>query len=240
MARTVDATGYAVRREAFIDAAQRLIQTEGYEQMSIQDLLDELDASRGAFYHYFDSKGALLDAVVARMVTDAMAAVEPIVDDPGLSATEKLSGLFSGIASWKVERIDLLMAVFRVWLSEGNAPVRERFRLSVVDSMTPVLTRIIDEGTRDDSFDVTDAEHRARVIVSLLLGANEHAGQLFTAYQDELITIDEVEGALNAYPEALERVLGARPGSLRWFEPGDLRRWFDLSRLTPMTMEGHR
>ena len=61
MARTVNATVYAVRRDAFIDAAQRLIQAKGYEQMSIQDVLDELDASTGAFYHYFDSKAALLD-----------------------------------------------------------------------------------------------------------------------------------------------------------------------------------
>jgi AcrR family transcriptional regulator len=240
MARTVDATGYAVRREAFVDAAQRLIQTEGYEQMSIQDLLDELGASRGAFYHYFDSKAALLDAVIARMVTDAMAAVEPIVEDPDLSATEKMRGLFSGIASWKVERIDLLLAVLRVWLSDGNALVRERLRRSVVDSMTPVLTRVIGQGSLDGSFDVADAEHVARALVSLLLGAQEHAGQLFTGYQAELVTIEEIEGAMNAYPEAFERVLGARPGSLRWFEPGDLHRWFDLARLTPLTMEGHR
>ena len=82
---------------------------------------------------------------------------------------------------------------------------------------------------------MTDAEHVARVLVSLLLGANEHAGALFTRYQAGLVTLEEVEGALNAYPEAFERVLGARPGSLRWFEPGDLRRWFDLAVIHPST-----
>ncbi|HEY8169068.1 MAG TPA: TetR/AcrR family transcriptional regulator [Candidatus Limnocylindrales bacterium] len=235
MARTVDPTVNAVRREAFVDAAQRLIQASGYEQMSIQDLLDELDASRGAFYHYFDSKASLLDAVIARMVTDAMVAVEPIVEDPGLSATGKLVAMFSGIASWKVERMELLMAVLRVWLSDGNALVRERFRRDVIETMTPVLTRIVRQGSRDGEFSVSDAEHVARVLVSLLLGANEHAGVLFTAHQAELVTLDEVEGALNAYPEAFERVLGARRGSLRWFEPGDLRRWFDLAAIHPST-----
>ncbi len=226
MARTVDAVGYAVRRDAFIDAAQRLIQTKGYEQMSIQDLLDELGASRGAFYHYFDSKAALLDAVVARMVTDAMAAVRPVVDDPRLSATEKLAGLFSGIASWKTERMDLLMAILEVWLSDGNALVRERFRHSVVVSLTPVLTTIVEQGVVDGSFAVTGADRVARVLVSLLLGANEHAGELFSRHRDRLVTLDEVEAALNAYPEAIEQILGARSGSLRWLGPGDLRRWF--------------
>ena len=45
------------RRNDILDAARRLIYTKGYEQMTIQDILDELGISKGAFYHYFDSKG---------------------------------------------------------------------------------------------------------------------------------------------------------------------------------------
>jgi AcrR family transcriptional regulator len=227
MGRRVNATVYAVRREAFVDAAQRLIQTEGYEQTSIQDLLDELDASRGAFYHYFDSKASLLDAVVARMVEDATAAVGPVVADPRLTATDKLVGLFSGIPAWKTERMELLMAVLRVWRSDGNALVRERFRRSVVVTLTPVLATIVQQGLEEGSFAVTDADRSARVLVSLLLGANEHAGDLFFAYQAGEVTLEDVEGSLNAYPEAIEQILGARGGSLRWFEPGALRQWLD-------------
>ncbi|MDB5063897.1 MAG: TetR/AcrR family transcriptional regulator, partial [Chloroflexi bacterium] len=58
MPRTVNVAAHRVRREAFLDVAQRLIQTKGYEQMSIQDVLDALDTSRGALYHYFGSKQA--------------------------------------------------------------------------------------------------------------------------------------------------------------------------------------
>jgi tetracycline repressor-like protein len=56
MARTLDPVAHAVRREAFLDAGQRLIATKGYTQLSIQDVLDELASSKGAFYHYFDSR----------------------------------------------------------------------------------------------------------------------------------------------------------------------------------------
>jgi AcrR family transcriptional regulator len=227
MARTRDPEVHALKRDAFIDAAQRLIATKGYEGMSIQDVLGEVGASRGAFYHYFDSKLALLDAVVERMVEDATAAVRPLVDDPGLTATEKLQGLFSGIATWKTERRELMLAVLRVWLSDGNAIVRERFRHSVVVTFTPVLTSVVEQGVADRSFTVTDPERVARVLVSLLLGANEHASELFARYQSGLVTLGAVEGALNAYPEAFERVLVARPGSLRWVERGALQRWFD-------------
>ena len=63
MPRTLNPLAHAIRRDAFLDVAERLIRIKGYEQMTVQDVLDELDASKGAFYHYFDSKEALLQAV---------------------------------------------------------------------------------------------------------------------------------------------------------------------------------
>src|SRR6266536_5298655 len=101
MARTRDPAAHALRRDEFIDAAQRLIQTRGYEQMSVQDVLDELGASKGAFYHYFDSKEALLTAVVNQMIDGALEVVTPMVDDPKLTAQQKFQGVFLGIAQFK-------------------------------------------------------------------------------------------------------------------------------------------
>ena len=183
MARTVNATVYAVRREAFVDAAQRLIQTKGYEQMSIQDVLDELDASRGAFYHYFDSKAALLDAVVdAHGRRTRLAAVGPIVDGSRtLGAPRSSAGCSPGIAAGRSSASSCCWRSCASGCSDGNALVRERFRRSVV--VTPHA------GPDDDRPQGIDggqlhrrryAEHVARVLVSLLLGANEHAGELFT------------------------------------------------------------
>src|SRR5438309_977263 len=60
MARTVKEEEYAIRRNQILDVAQGLIYTKGYEQMTIQDVLDGVQMSKGAFYHYFDSKRALL------------------------------------------------------------------------------------------------------------------------------------------------------------------------------------
>ena len=215
MARTLDPVAYAVRRDAFLSATQRLMQTKGFEQLSIQDVLDETDASRGAFYHYFDSKAALLDAVIERMVENATAAVAPIVDDPDRSAVEKFNGLFSGIYSWKAARADLMLAVMDVWTSDDNATVREKFRRGVVAKLTPPLASIVRQGVDEGTFDVASAAPSARVLVALVLGANEHATELFMAALAGQMPIPAIEDALLAYPEAFERILGARPGSLR-------------------------
>src|SRR5205814_785085 len=115
MARTLNPAVHAVRREAFLDVALTLIQTKGYEEMSIQDVLDALDASRGAFYHYFDSKAALLSAVLERMADGVLETLAPVVSDPNTTAIEKFEGVFTGIARWKGDRPELVVELLRVW-----------------------------------------------------------------------------------------------------------------------------
>ena len=67
MARTLNATAHAVRRDEILDVAERLIRTRGYDGVSVQDVQNELGCSRGAIYHYFRSKEAILEAVIERI-----------------------------------------------------------------------------------------------------------------------------------------------------------------------------
>ena len=94
MARTVNEQEYAEKRNEILDAAQRLMYTKGYGRMTIGDILTDLGISSGAFYHYFGSKPALLEAFVERGQEEAEELFLPIVHDPHLSAIEKLQRFF--------------------------------------------------------------------------------------------------------------------------------------------------
>ena len=114
MARTLDLEAHSLRREAFTDAAQRLIQTRGYEQLSLQDVIDEVGASKGAFYHYFSSKETLLEAVIERMTDAALEVMTPIANDRELTAIAKLQLVFTTLAAWKGERKDFFVELLQV------------------------------------------------------------------------------------------------------------------------------
>jgi len=227
VARTLDPEAHATKRDVFLDAAQRLIAVKGYEQASIQDVLLEANTSKGAFYHYFDSKAALLDGVVARMVDAALLSVQPVVDDPALPAAAKLRALFAGIASWKTARKELLLALIEVWLSDHNAIVREKFRRVVVERLTPVMASIIRQGKAEGVFTVSAPDEAARVFVSFLLSLNQSTTELFLARQAGTISVDDVRRALDAQVEAMERVLGAPQGSLTLVDETVIHEWFD-------------
>ena len=227
MARTLDPVAYAGRRDEFLDAAQALIQTSGYEQMSIQNILERAEASRGAFYHYFDSKAALLEAIVERLVQQAMETVTPIVDDPGLSAIEKFTRLFAAIARWKTARRELMVALLRVWYSDDNAVVREKQRQLTLTSLARPVARILEQGRAEGVFTAGHAGDTAQVVLTLLYGASEGAGRLFFARQAGTVSFESVKQQLAAYARALERVLGVAEGSLPIIDDDTLHAWFD-------------
>lgn len=226
MARTVNATLRTVRRDAFLDVAQRLVQTKGYEAMSIQDVLDELEASKGAFYHYFDSKRALLEAVVERFADGAMASLAPVLDDSRLPALTKLERVFAGIANLKAEQKELMLAIIEVWNSDGNAIVREKVRRLSERIMIPLFSAVVQQGLDEGTVHVDSPDQTAAVLVSLMLGFQQKATDLFIARQSGAIPFEAVRRSIAAYTEAFDRILGVPKGSLTLTDDKTLRFWF--------------
>ena len=46
------------RRQQILETAERLFYQNGYENTSVQAILDEMNLSKGGFYHHFESKMA--------------------------------------------------------------------------------------------------------------------------------------------------------------------------------------
>jgi len=226
MARTLDPQAHAIRRDAFLDAAQALIMSRGYDRFSVQDILDAAGASKGAFYHYFDSKDALLDAIVDRMADQATARVQPLLDDQSLTAPEKLEAVFGGIAEFKAERRDLVMGFMRVWGSDDNAVVRERLRRLVSKRQLRLLEAIVQQGIAEGSFTTRFPDHLDRVLTGFMAGMSELAMELWIGRQEGTITFEEVKRTFDAYLEAFERIVGARPGSLKFLDEPTIAFWY--------------
>ena len=63
-------------RQALLDAARDLFTLQGYNVTGIESIAKAARVTRGAFYHHFADKKALLDAVVVALQADAASAVE--------------------------------------------------------------------------------------------------------------------------------------------------------------------
>lgn len=226
MARTVKEEEHARKRNAILDVAQRLIYTRGYEQMTIQDLLDDLQISKGAFYHYFDSKQAVLEALVERMGEEVVQLLFPIVHDPALPALEKLRRFFPTLAQWKTARKDFILALMHILYADDNAIFRQKARALTVKRVTPLLSTVIRQGIQEGVSTTAYPDQVSEVVLSLVLDFGDAAAGLLLSWEPERDEYLRVERTVAAYTETLERALGAPAGSLPLADDQTLREWF--------------
>jgi AcrR family transcriptional regulator len=227
LVRTLNPTVRAVRRDAILDVAERLMRSVGYEEMSVQDIQDELGVSRGAIYHYFGSKAEILEAVSERITDTVMAVIEPIADDTGLTPMAKLQQVFAVASQWKAERKDLMVALAQAWYSDHNLLVRERLGHMVAARLTPLIADILRDGKADGVFRVGSPGHAAAILVAMLLDSGEALSRLIFARLEGNASFEEIEIAISAYNEAFGRILGLSSGSFEIVDPLTLRFWLD-------------
>jgi len=68
------------RRKQIMDAALELFASEGYTHCSMSKLAAHAGISKGLIYNYFDSKEALLVAIIEEGIQDIMAMIDPNLD----------------------------------------------------------------------------------------------------------------------------------------------------------------
>jgi TetR/AcrR family transcriptional repressor of nem operon len=80
-------------RDRILDAAERLVYEHGFNATTLDAILADANASKGAFFHHFTGKEALGQALVARyaesdaaLLDEAMATARATGDDPGEQA----------------------------------------------------------------------------------------------------------------------------------------------------------
>jgi AcrR family transcriptional regulator len=233
MARTVNVAERAARRGAILDAAQRLVLSKGYERLTVQDLLDDLQISKGAFYHYFDSKPAVIEALTERLVSDSVEVLAPIVANPKLGASSKLKRFFAEIIRWKSARQNLFIAMLPVWYASDNTVFRLQVDRAVAKRLAPLLTAIVRQGVDEHRFATAYPEQAGAIIVVLVQALQDAlAHQLMAAVSGspDAPHTKEIVATYGAHIEAIERYLGVPSGTLYRADSRVVNSWTDALR----------
>ena len=225
MARTVNTAERDARINEILDAAQTLIYSKGYEQMTIHDLLVALGISKGAFYHYFDSKQALLEALVSRMAAQLSVVLQPIMDNPSLSALERLEAVSTTAAGWKSERVDLLAELMRIWYSDENVLVREKFMRGTKAWFIPMLQAIVEEGVAEGVIHTDYPEMVGTMMMDLMTGMSVSVVRMLLEWEQVTDGQQRIARRIAAYTNAIERVLGVTTGTLHLVDPTTFDSW---------------
>lgn len=191
------------KKEQILDISFSLFLEKGYDNTSISDIVTSLDIARGTLYYHFESKEAIMDAIIEQSVKEIVEKVEKMVFKKDLSVYEKIFFLFSTTSMKHKSGGDLMIDYLN---QPQNALLHEKSNSSLIQKISPLLGKIIEEGVEEGLFDNAFPFETAEIILTMIVGFLD----LHYENMDESDLVRRTESLLYN----MERILGAKEGSL--------------------------
>ena len=211
-----------MRRETLLAAAEKLFYTKGYEKTSVQDILTEVGFSKGGFYHHFDSKLSVLEAICENRAKETCERAKVLVGEQQ-GAVGKLNALFHDAAFFTGGSQNFVALLIQVAYREDGALMREKMKARQLEYMQSVLEEVLDEGVRTQAFFVTDIPTSAQMILRLYMQFADDIAFLLAQGESEEKMLEAMIAKLRVYRTAIERVLVAPFGSIVLFDAKELQ-----------------
>jgi AcrR family transcriptional regulator len=208
------------RRTEILHAAQGLFLSRGYDTTTVNDLLNAVGISKGAFYHHFSSKEEVLQALVWRMAEQGLAVLSPIIEREDLGPLEKLKIFFIEGQRFRKEHASALRPLIEVLFRDENLRLRLRGTEQMIELLAPRFARILEEGAKTGVFDIDDPIETARLVLNLGTLVHEaFATALKLAASSKPDAIALLSKRIASYERAIERLLGIPKHSLSIVDP---------------------
>jgi AcrR family transcriptional regulator len=216
-----------LRRSQILDCAQVLFLERGYDNASLNEVIATTGLSKGAFYHYFASKEALLEALAERFAQHALAQIQS-ADTSGLDALSRLNAFLARGRQNKMENAEVAWGLFEALFRPENFVLYHRVTAATSALVAPVLVDLIKRGVEDGTFKTFDPEGVADMMMQLSTATHGMVVRALAAGNSQQLedTINAMEQRIRLYEIALDRILGLPDGSVCMAEPGYMRALF--------------
>jgi len=181
------------RKNELIKIAYKKFLENGYEQTSVDEIIEEAQIAKGTYYYYFQSKEQMLEEVVEMMAAKGSErAAEVLKSD--LSVPEKIVGIMLAYRPMADELI-----IQDTLNQPENILLHDRINKKLVADAVPLLSEAVREGIRQGVFACEQIEERVKMILIIS-----------RIFDDGDYTRNDVI----AFIDLAEKLLGAKPGTL--------------------------
>lgn len=151
--------------EKILDVAQRLFFEKGFDQTTIQDIVDGLDGlTRGAVYHHFKSKDEIMDALLNKMFLENNP-FDMVNNRKDLNGLQKMR---MAILLNQADQKQMDMSVQAIPILKNP-----RILAGVIESnrelLSPAFFKLIQEGIEDGSIETKYARELSEILPLLEL-----------------------------------------------------------------------
>lgn len=197
-----------------LETAHLLFSEKGYDKTSVNDIINKLNISKGAFYHYFNTKDEVLDDIIMNYSTEVVDMLYEIAYDSSLNGLDKYKKMFSETQKLRKQNAEKFSFLSKLFLTEGNLLFRHRYTEKILELTKQPFMIILKQGIKERLFLINNPEETAELIIRF--------GNIYrTKIAFLTLTINEnpnnrlkIKNITEFMQDTVERLLGLDSGTL--------------------------
>lgn len=190
------------RKQELLQIAYRLFVTKGYEETSIDEIIAQAQIAKGTFYYHFESKSALLEAVIHKIITQRAEKARKYLSAP-LPVAQKAVAIITSLRPEETE-MDIQNALHR----KENATIHERIHKRIIDEAVPILSEVVREGISQGILQCDNIPQRVRMTLIISGSVFDHGDYTPADIDVYIDTVEKLLGAQKSTFEFIRQLIG--------------------------------
>ena len=154
------------KKKYILDAAKKVFQEKGYKQVTMKDIVDACDISRGGLYLYFSSTEEIFEELLRQEEEESFG--EGIPEDA--TASDVLALFFKEQKKALLSKKNSLTVALYEYYFENKVPPKQNYIKSQFDIALYVLEKLISDGVEKGEFYCEDPHGAASNMMYVLEG----------------------------------------------------------------------
>ena len=177
------------RKQELLKIAYGMFLSQGYENTSVDSIIEAAGIAKGTYYYYFESKDQMLEAVIEMMIENEVETARQILGSD-IPVPQKIVAIITSIKPAEAEQ-----PIQDALMQPENVLMHDKVRKKLIEVVVPLLSEVVKEGVSKGIFACDNIPERVRML--LIISNDTFNDRKFTG-NDIAVFIDMTEKLLGA------------------------------------------
>lgn len=182
------------RKKELLKIAYDMFLTQGYENTSVDKIIEKAQIAKGTYYYHFKSKEQMLEEVIDMMIDSETEMARQVIQTD-IPVPQKIVGIIASMKPTEAEQ-----PIKDTLFQPENVLMHHKVRQKLIEVITPILSEVIEEGVEEGIFKCNNIPERVKMLL-IISDSTFNEGKFS-------------EKDISVFIDMTEKLLGAETGTM--------------------------